>query len=70
MKRIVFDKSKYQPSTKKGSEWQELGKELTKRFKTNCFWIPWKYPTHKIYEAMKVVVKEVDLAYFLGILKR
>jgi hypothetical protein len=60
---------KESPKSKPSTEWQELGKELTAKFGKNCYWILWKYPIHKIYEALKVV-GDKDLKYFIGILNK
>lgn len=64
----------FKKETKKTSEWQEIGTELTKFFGTNCYWLLWKYPIQKIYEKFKEIKKlektKQTLNYFIGCLHK
>ena len=67
-------KRKFEKETKQVTEWGELAKEMTKYFKRNCFWLPYRYPIHLLYEKFKAIQK-TDLQgdrfkYFLGMLKK
>lgn len=69
---MQIDPNKYKPMTGRDTtEWQELGKEMTEYFKTNAYWIPWRYPMHLIKEKFKIAQQENrPFNYFLGMLKK
>lgn len=54
-------------------EWYQLmGKELTAWFKTNCYWLAWKYDRDSLERAFDIAKKERDheLAHFINNVKR
>lgn len=63
---------KWKKEEKPSTEWQEMGKEMSKFFKANCYWLMWKYPKQKIYEGYRECQtrKIASLNYLLGILKK
>jgi len=63
---------KFQKSEKKTTEWQEMGKELSAYFKKNCYWLLWRYPKQKVYEAYRECQtrKIASIEYFIGILRK
>ena len=52
----------------KSEEWKVLGKELTKHFGQNCYWLPWRFEMWMIYEVFKLA-GDKGFAYFLGALR-
>jgi hypothetical protein len=64
-------KRHFEPSKKDSTWYHELSKEMTAYFKTNCYWIPYRFERHKIYEKFKVAQQEKrDFRYFLGMLQK
>lgn len=66
--KSLLEKKKFEASTKKETEWQQLGKELTEKFGTNLYWVPWKFPIWMIRDKLKTA-GDNGLSYFLGALK-
>ena len=67
----LIQKKKFQKERKKSSWYVELGKEMTAYFKTNCYWLPYRYDEWKLRQAFKECQtrKISKFNYLLGILK-
>lgn len=59
----------FKNDTIKTEEWKELGRELTKHFGQNCFWVPWRFEMWMIREAYKSA-GDKGYRYFLGALNK
>jgi hypothetical protein len=64
-------KNKKYGVAKTDSTWyREISKEMSGYFKTNCYWIPYKFDRHKIYDKFKIARREKrNFRYFLGMLQ-
>ena len=69
LKEKIASNKNIEKSDSKVSEWQELGKEMTKHFGQNCFWIFWKFEMWMIREAYKSA-GDKGYRYFLGALNK
>lgn len=65
---IKNDTNTSKNDTIKSAEWKELGKDLTKHFGQNCYWVPWKFEIWMIYEVFKLA-GDKGFPYFLGALR-
>jgi hypothetical protein len=52
-------------------EWTAMADELSRFYKKNCYWLFWKYPKQKIYEAHRECERRkiASIKYLLAILK-
>lgn len=66
--RQLLNQNRYKAEEVKTTEWQELGKELTEKFGTNCYWVPWKFPIWMIRDKMKTA-GDNGFGYFIGALR-
>jgi len=69
MKEINYNLSKFQVEPD-SHEFTEIGKEMSKHFKENIWWLFHKYPLEKIKDAFQSCQKQeiYTLAYIIGII--
>ena len=68
---LLLKAKSFKEDIKKSSWYIELGKEMTAYFKTNCYWLPYRYDEWKLRQAFKECQtrKISKFNYLLGILK-